>query len=156
MVKQECLADALIDGAREVFETMMFMTIDDNIEPGTVLEGSCLLGSITFKGKIEGCLAISYDMDSAKTIAVNMLGMEPGETVDDDEAADAIGEVVNMVMGSLKTRIMDSIGDIQVSIPSVVCGNELISSLGDDAEKIDITVNIDEAPAKFSFLYREV
>jgi chemotaxis protein CheX len=154
MLKQECFAEALLDGAREVFETMMFMTIDDTVEEGTQIQGAALLGSITFKGGIEGCLAISCDMQCAKTIATNMLGMELGEEVDEDETADAMGEVANMVMGSLKTRILESVGDLNVSIPSVVTGTELVSSLGEDSVKLDIMVNIDEMPAKFSLLYR--
>jgi chemotaxis protein CheX len=155
MLKQECFAEALLDGAREVFETMMFMTVDDAVEEGTQIQGEALLGSITFKGGIEGCLAVSCAMDCAKTIAINMLGMEPGEEVDEDETADAMGEVANMVMGSLKTRILETVGEINVSIPSVVTGNELISSLGEGSAKIDMMVNIDEMPAKFSLLYKD-
>lgn len=155
MLKQECFAEALLDGAREVFETMMFMTIEDNVEHDAEVAGSSLLGSITFKGGIEGCLAVCCDMECAKTIAINMLGMEAGEDVDEDEVADAMGEVANMVMGSLKTRILESVGELNVSIPSVVSGNELVSSLGEGSQKIDMMVNIDEMPAKFSLLYRD-
>ncbi|MCK5564558.1 MAG: chemotaxis protein CheX [Planctomycetes bacterium] len=155
MLKQECFAEALLDGAREVFETMMFMTIDDTVEEGTRIQGEALLGSITFKGGIEGCLAVCCDMECAKTIAINMLGMEPGEDIGEDEVADAMGEVANMVMGSLKSRILESVGELNVSIPSVVTGNELVSSLGEDSGKIDMIVSIDEMPAKFSLLYRD-
>ncbi len=155
MIKQECFAEALLDGAREVFETMMFMTIDDTVEEGTQIHGETLLGSITFKGGIEGCLAVCCDTECAKTIATNMLGMEQGEDVGDDEVADAMGEVANMVMGSLKSRILESVGELNVSIPSVVTGNELVSSLGEDSAKIDMIVSIDEMPAKFSLLYRD-
>jgi chemotaxis protein CheX len=155
MLKQECFAEALIDGAREVFETMMFMTIEDNVDPDASVQGTSLLGSITFKGGIEGCLAVCCDMGCANTIAVNMLGMEAGEEIDEDEVADAMGEVANMVMGSLKTRILETVGELHVSIPSVVSGNELVSSLGEDSRKIDIMVSIDEMPAKFSLLYKD-
>ena len=155
MLKQECFAEALLDGAREVFETMMFMTIDDTVEEGTRIQGEALLGSITFKGGIEGCLAVCCDMECAKTIAINMLGMEPGEDIGEDEVADAMGEVANMVMGSLKSRILESVGELNVSIPSVVTGNELVSSLGEDSAKIDMMVSVDEMPAKFSLLYRD-
>ena len=155
MLKQECFAEALLDGAREVFETMMFMTIDDNVEPDTQIQGEALLGSITFKGGIEGCLAISCNMECAKTIAINMLGMEPGEEVDEDETADAMGEVANMVMGALKARILETVVELNVSIPSVVTGTKLVSSLGEGSVKTDMMVSIDEMPAKFSLLYRD-
>ena len=156
MVKQECFAEALLEGAREVFETMMFMTLEECHEPGLEIEGSTLLGSITFQGTVEGCLAICCNVDCAKSIAVNMLGMEPGEEISEEEVADAMGEVANMVMGALKSRILESVGDVQVSIPSVISGNELVSTLGENSEKISMMVNIDEMLAKFELLFREV
>jgi chemotaxis protein CheX len=156
MVKQECFADMLLDGAREVFETMMFMTLEECHVPSLQVEDPTLLGSITFKGSVEGCLAICFNIDCAKSIAVNMLGMEPDEELSEEDVADAIGEVVNMVMGALKSRIMESVGDVQVSIPSVISGNELVSTLGENSERVSMMVKIDEMLAKIDLLFREV
>ncbi len=61
-----------------------------------------------------------------------------------------------MVLGAVKARIQDSVGGIEVSIPSVVRGHELISSLGDGANRVRILVSIDEEHvAELSFLYRD-
>lgn len=155
MITQECFSEALVDGAREVFETMLFMTVEQENELYASIEGQSLLGSITFKGPLEGVMTICCDMECSKMIAVNMLGLEPGEEISDEEVQDAIGEVTNMVMGSLKSRIMESVGDVQVSIPTVISGTELDSSLGEGTETIDLIVNIDDNIARLGLQYRK-
>lgn len=154
MLVQDCLNDALIEGTREVFETMMFMTVEPCNDLYEAIEGPALLGTISFKGKIEGVLSICCGMECARNIAINMLGMEPDEEISDEEVQDAMGEVSNMVMGSVKSRIMDSVGDVQVSIPSVINGSELETHL-ENAECIRTEVTIDEFMACLTVLYRE-
>ena len=156
MVDEVCITDALLDGAKEVFETMVFMDIDEFIEPDLTLEGDTLLGSITFQGEIEGCLGIRCGMPCAQTIAANMLGMDPGEEISQPEICDAIGEVSNMVLGSIKSRIQESAGELQVSIPTVVSGQNLENNLGEGASTILVKVNTgDEYVIELSFLYRK-
>jgi len=46
--------------------------------------------------------------------------MEPTDEMSKEEISDAMGEVTNMIMGSIKSRIQDSIGNLEVSIPSAV------------------------------------
>ena len=156
MVDEVCLNDALLAGAKEVFEIMVFMDIEESSEPDRQVEADALLGSITFRGNLEGCLAICCSAPCAKTIAVNMLGMEPDEEISQADINDAIGEVTNMVMGSVKSRLQDNLGNIDVSIPSVVSGRRLENSLGDGAGKVLIKFNIEaEYIAELSLLYRE-
>ena len=157
MVNELCLNEALLDGAKEVFETMIFIDLEKSDDSNHVIEGDSLLGSITFTGNLEGCMAIYCGTECAKTIATNMLGMEPDEQVSDEDVCDAIGEVTNMVMGSLKARIQDDIGNIEVSIPTVVCGQEIENSLGEKAtSKIWVNVNVGQVhPALFSLIYKE-
>ena len=82
--------------------------------------------------------------------------MDSSEELSEEEICDAIGEVANMIMGSVKSRIQDNIGSLEVSIPSVVSGRKLENSLGDKASKILNKVNIeDEYIAELSLLYRE-
>ena len=177
MLDQITLNDVVLDAAREVFETMIFMDIETNNEArpevagqaiigsinfrtksdcGLVIDGKSMLGSITFKGTLEGCLAISVGQTCAELIAKNMLGMEPDEALSIEETCDAIGEVANMVMGSIKTRIQDIYTDIEVSIPSVITGCEMRNSLGEKSSKVVASAWLDEQEAiEFTFLYRE-
>lgn len=154
MITEISFTDVLLESAKEVFETMIFMTVDENFDKLSV-EGDCLLGSITFTGNIEGCLAMSYPQTNAKNIAANMLGLDVDDDISDDDVRDAIGEIANMVMGSIKARLMQQgVGNLEVSIPCVVTGKELTSSLGDKARRINETIIIDDEPAELTFLYR--
>jgi len=156
MLDTIALKDVLLAGAKEVFETMIFIDIAECCEPDRKPEGEKLLGSITFKNSIKGCLVICCSIPCAKGIAINMLGMEPTAEISKEEICDALGEVTNMIMGSIKSRIHDSIGDIQVSIPTVVSGRELESSLGEDANKITLRLNIEDRDImELSLLYKQ-
>lgn len=156
MVDEVCINEALLAGAKEVFETMIFMDIAEPSEPDQRIEGDTLLGSITFKGDLEGCLTICCGVTCAKTIALNMLAMEPTDEISEEEVCDAIGEVTNMVMGSVKARLQDSMGNAQVSIPTVVSGHGLHNSLGAGACKVLLRAAFDdEYAAELSLLYRE-
>lgn len=156
MIEQICLNEALLDAAKEVFETMVFMDLEESTEQQQDIEGWALLGSITFKGTLEGCLSICCSTPCAQAIAINMLGTDTAEELTEADTCDAIGEIANMVMGSVKARILEKVGNLEVSIPSVISGRSLENNLGERATKITIPVNIeDEYVAELCLLYRE-
>ncbi len=156
MIDEICFSAALLEGAKEVFETMIFMDLEEPSEPDQQIEGDSLISSITFMNAIKGCLAIRCSIPCARTVAANMLGIDTPEEITEEELCDALGEVANMVMGSVKSRIADDIGEVQVSIPTVIRGQNLANSLGEGANKILVTVNTgDEEIIEFSFMYRE-
>ncbi len=161
MVDQSCLNDALMESAKEVFETMVFMDLAECFDDEAKIEGSSLLGTITFRitfeGRLDGCMTIYCSTDCARAIAMNMLAMDPDEEISEAEVSDAIGEITNMVMGSVKTRVQDRVGSLDVSIPTVITGRELDSSLGDGANKAVIRVSLDgEHLMEFALMYREI
>jgi len=150
MIEEKCFSAALLDGAKEVFETMVFMDLEESGESAPQIEGDSLLGSITFSNALEGCLAVRCSMSCAKIVAANMLGLES-----DEEIGDAIGEITNMVMGSVKSRATSEAAELQVSIPTVVRGQNMANSLGEGAGKVVVTTSPDEEHViEFSFLYR--
>jgi chemotaxis protein CheX len=156
MLDTIALNDILLASAREVFETMIFMDISESPDSNAKPESETLLGSITFTNHIKGCLTICSDMECSKTIALNMLGMEPGNEISREEICDAIGEVANMVMGSVKKRVRDSLGDVQVSVPTVVIGRQIESSLAEPSTKVQTRLHIDgKYIALLSLLYKE-
>lgn len=158
-VDQVCLNEALLSGATEVFETMIFMDIRESPEQDSHPKGDTLLGSITFTGDMEGCLGICCSVPCASAIAKNMLGLTEADTLGEAEITDAMGEVANMVMGSLKSRIQEAVGTVNVSIPTVVRGQALDNSIGDhenSANRILTRLNLaDEYTAEISLQYRQ-
>ena len=156
MIDEKCFSTALLEGAKEVFETMIFIDLEESSETGQQIEGDSFLGSITFTNGIEGCLAIRCSVPCARIIAANMLGTDSSEEIPEEGICDAIGEVTNMVMGSIKSRLQTDGGELLVSIPTVIQGQNLASSLGNRASKVLVKVNTeDEDIIEFSFLYRE-
>ena len=159
MVDEVCLNDTLLAGVKEVFETMIFMDVRGSDEQDQHPKGNTLLGSITFTGDMEGCLGICCSVSGAKAIAQNMLGLTEAEDLSEEEITDAIGEVTNMVMGSVKSRIQDVVGCLNVSIPTVVRGRSLDNSLGDHGNpthKTLMKLNVaDEYTAELSLCYRQ-
>lgn len=159
IVDEVCLNEALLAGATEVFETMIFMDVRESDEQNQHPKSNTLLGSITFTGEMEGCLGICCSLSGAKAIAQNMLGLTEAEDLGEEEITDAIGEVVNMVMGSVKSRIQDTVGNLNVSIPTVVRGQSLDNSLGDHGNttrKTLMKLNIaDTYTAELSLWHRQ-
>ncbi len=155
MITTVSFKDALLDGAKEVFETMVFMALEEAPEKSPDINEEALLGTITFKGNLEGCLGVCCSPRCAKAIAANMLGMESVDALSESDINDAIGEIANMVMGAVKSRIQEEVGTIEVSIPSVVQGCRLRNSLGDAANRVTVNAALEGQTAEFSVLYRE-
>jgi chemotaxis protein CheX len=156
MIDQVSLNDVLLESAKEIFGTMIFMDIVEvkELDPKDAIWD--VLGSITFKGGIEGCLAICCTKPCAQAVAVNMLALDSPEELTEDGMYDAIGEIANMVMGGLKSRILKLVGTLEVSIPSVVSGRELRNTLGDSAIRVSVKACVDDKyNCEFMLTYRE-
>jgi chemotaxis protein CheX len=155
MIEQFCMSDVLLESVKEIFQTMIFMSVEPCDKGNPAIEGELLMGSITYKGDIEGCLGICCTMECAKAIAANMLCMESPDEVMEEDLVDAMGEVSNMVMGSIKTRLQDTITNIELSIPSVVAGRALRTNLGDGTSRTQMHVTVGDVHAmELSFVSR--
>ncbi len=154
MIEQVCISETLLDSIKEVFETMIFMSVAKGEDQAATIEGDTFLGTITFKGEIEGCLGICFSDDCAKTVSANMLCIDDPAEVADEDLADAIGEVANMVMGSVKTRLQGDMPNLEISIPSVICGRVLKSNLGEATIKERLMVKIDQFDVELTFSCR--
>lgn len=124
-VSEMSFSEVLVDSAREVFETMIFMSVEETFDENAFSDEDNLTASILFKGAISGGMAINCSIGSAKEITASMLAMESGEEISDTDMFDAMNELANLVMGSVKTRIYSELGDIQVSIPSIINSSQL-------------------------------
>ena len=143
MIEQIALGDTILESTKEVFETMIFMDVEKASD--SYIEGEAVLSSITFTGDIEGCMSFCCGVDCAKLIAKNMLGMEPEDEIELSDVSDAMGEVTNMVVGSIKGKVQESLGNMELSIPSVVKGHDLEESMGDGEIRESVTINIQDS-----------
>jgi len=156
MVTALALKDTLLESAKEVFESMIFMTVEQTEDVMSSDTDAMLLATITFTGALEGGLSICCSLASAQAIAASMLCLDSPDELGGEDAIDAIGEVANLLMGAVKTRIQDDIPNLSISIPSVVEGRQLSNRLSEGTEKIDVDVSLAATyPATFTLLYRE-
>lgn len=81
-----------------------------------------------------GILAIHMSDEIAKTITGNFLGMEIHEV--NEDVQDSIGEVANMLGGNIKTVLSENGKDINLSLPSTICGTEYNFQCKDDTEQV--------------------
>ncbi len=152
MVTMESLQAVLLDAAKEVFETMVFTSLEPADSPAPA-GNEAFLATITFKGGLEGCLFVHCDPACAQRIAAGMLCTE--ETLPETDVIDALREIANLVVGGVKTRLMNEFKDIQISIPSVVQGRQLTTHVPDGMTRLAVPVTIAAGfPAEFSLLYR--
>lgn len=110
----------------EVFKVMLSM--DLSLEPPALLPGdsaSQIAGSVGFAGQATGVVYLYSDTLFAKVITSRMLGLEMAEVDQDDMVNDAFGEVCNMVVGQVKSRLCDAGLPCTLTIPSIVRGRGL-------------------------------
>ncbi len=155
MVTQSVSNSLLLEAAKEIFETMVFMSLQPSDQASSQIGGDSLVGTISFSGEVEGCFDFRCDETCAKVVAAGMLGMESVDELAEEDASDAIGEIVNMIMGSIKAGD-ETFGKVQVSIPTVIKGKEIEHTLrGEQAQAMSAYAVIAEKhPIDLSLLWR--
>jgi CheY-specific phosphatase CheX len=157
MIDQGLLKTALWDGAKEAFDTMIMLPIEpvesfsDDGDP----TGS-LVASITFTGSMTGALVIKTPKASAEHVAKSMMMMEADEEIDPVEVNDALGEVANLILGGFKTRIAEPIGEINISVPMVMEGKEVIPAMGSNVEKAEVYAKADSCELRMTVVYKNI
>ena len=116
--------DKIIEATKEIFDTMIMVAVT----PGKPLAApvsqfKCSLSAMVgFAGFKQGNLAIHLSESVAKGLTGDFLGMEVDEI--NEDVQDAMGELANMLAGSLKPFISANGGKVELSLPSVVHGEE--------------------------------
>lgn len=83
-----------------------------------------------------------------------MMMMEEDDEIDEAEVQDALGEITNLLTGGLKSRLLDSVGDIEISVPTVVCGKNVKPSVGISCQKTCIYAKAGDHPISINLVYK--
>jgi chemotaxis protein CheX len=113
----------LVSATQDVFETMVFRSVQTL--PPLVQEPvftSHVVGTVAFAGSRSGAVSLHSSTEVAREITGAMLGI-PAASVN-GEMPDAIGEVVNMIAGTLRTRMAAIEPGWSIAIPTVVVGSD--------------------------------
>jgi len=113
----------LHDIALEVFASMIrcpLTTPPDGVSGSYARD---VAGTVAFSGSWTGYVSIVTSQQAARHITASLLEMEPSQV--DGQLRDAMGEVVNMVTGSFRTRMMKP-GDVwTITMPVVATGSDV-------------------------------
>jgi chemotaxis protein CheX len=111
-------AEQVSEIARDVWGS--FLALDLVHVPGAAepLEGSTVAGCVHVSGGWSGSIFVECTRGHADAAAAAMFAAEPG-SLSEDEVADALGELTNMVGGNVKGLLP---APSTLSIPSVALG----------------------------------
>jgi CheY-specific phosphatase CheX len=115
-------AARLIENATlEVFSTMLATEL--GVEPAfrdpEPFQQSDVMGLIGFAGAARGYVSLHCSRDLAAHFTGRLLGLDGTEVESMDDIRDAVGEVVNMIAGTLKAAL-GSEEPIEIALPTVV------------------------------------
>jgi chemotaxis protein CheX len=131
-LNEQDLAGYVIDATKEVFNTMVMVELQDSYpltEPVTSFHCS-VTGMVGLAGTYTGILSIHCPQPLALRITSNMLGMDVEEVSED--VNDALGEIANMLGGFVKQILSKGGLDINLSIPTVIAGEDYtVNSMSD-------------------------
>lgn len=114
-------AEVIRSATQGVFETMLGTELTsgepfEDPEPFYASEVTALIG---LAGEVAGYVSIHCTGKQAAAFTARLLGMEAEEVLSQDEVRDAVGELVNMIAGSVKTGL-SSHGKVEIALPTVV------------------------------------
>jgi chemotaxis protein CheX len=118
--------DELVNSAAtEVFETMLSIKLaPEPLEQAANNNGQGhIAGSVGFIGRLSGVVYIHATESLAKTITSTLLGLSEPEIEGNEMVNDAMGEMANMIVGHMKSRLSDRGMPCVLTIPSVVRGS---------------------------------
>jgi hypothetical protein len=106
----------LVQAALEqVWESMLYAVAEPLPEGSDALAGA-LEASITVSGAWNGELRLFCDGDAARQMAATMLGAPQDEELPELDVHDAVGEILNVVGGSVKGALE---GESRLGLPQV-------------------------------------
>ena len=110
------------ESAQEVLETMFFASVfgpaDPLYAPNSDVSEQVVTAELRFSGNPSGRLQVSVTEGAARSIAGNFLGEDSLERISRNDVEQVIGELANMVCGSVLSR-MDSQAVFSLSHPEV-------------------------------------
>jgi chemotaxis protein CheX len=115
----------IVDSTVDVFDMMLSLPIQYAEEKNDLAaNGSLILGSIDFMGDVTGIVNIQVTEKFARKMVSSMLDMEMDQIEGTEEIQDVLGEVCNMVAGSLKSGLCDAGMVCELSTPAVIIGKD--------------------------------
>jgi chemotaxis protein CheX len=122
----ENLDDLITSAVLEFFGTMLNMNTKPVVPKAADVNGEMhVAGSVGFTGMVTGVVYTHTTLAFARRITSTLLGITDAEIEGDDMVNDAVGEMANMLVGQVKSRLCDRGQTCVLTVPSVVRGRSL-------------------------------
>jgi chemotaxis protein CheX len=111
-------------GVTEVMTTMMSFRVQQT--PNTINFASGeghVASAVGFIGKTTGVIYLYASDTFARQMTCRLLGLEDSDIDGDEMVNDAMGELANMVVGHIKSRLVDRGLACVLTIPSIIRGS---------------------------------
>jgi chemotaxis protein CheX len=117
--------DHLVSSAvASVFGTMLNLPVDEESESASASQNEAqIAGSVGFIGVVTGVVFIYSSVTFARNVTRRMLGFETAIT-GEEMVNDAFGEITNMIVGHIKSRLGDRGMQCVLTIPSILRGSQ--------------------------------
>jgi chemotaxis protein CheX len=135
----EELEEMVVDAVDKYFNTMLEMNVafvdsqagltsvdwDEPPPPVFVTDKALIVSMIGFIGSVCGVINLYLEEDFASYLSCRFLGMTPEEVAEEgpDVINDCLGEMSNMIVGTLKNSICDQGHQCRMTVPSIVRGS---------------------------------
>jgi chemotaxis protein CheX len=94
-------------------------------------------------GSLSGILTVCCAAKSAGQLAKSMLG---DAATSDDEVADALGEICNMIAGNFKNKLAGTDETCMLSVPTVISGEEYTFRSMAEGNALETIILFEDAP----------
>jgi chemotaxis protein CheX len=127
---------------QEVFEIMLGAQVALVETPDSGVKGG-FTAIVGLAGALRGVVTVCCSATTAVRIAQGMLG-DTGDS--EGQAADALGEMCNMIAGNFKNKLAGTDERCMLSVPSVISGSEYKFHSLVDGNTMEIAVLFEGAP----------
>jgi chemotaxis protein CheX len=128
---------------KEVFEIMLGSQVQPKADPEFKMAHGEFTAMVGLAGALCGVLTVCCNAQTAGGIAKSMLG----DTAENEEqVADALGEICNMIAGNFKNKLAGTDERCMLSVPSVITGGEYVFRSLADGTCLETILRFKEAP----------
>jgi len=133
-IPAEELVGMMMSSVQDVFHTMLSLEVDlDKHESSVPSEEHCtpafstntemIAANVGFSGKIYGMVYLCMEVSLARSLTMQLLGMDDVDENDHETINDALGELANMTVGGFKNQLSHKGYSCQLTIPSILRGS---------------------------------
>ena len=137
------IVEDIVSCTNEVFSTMIPMEIkaDGSFYQKEDMIATDVISLVSFTGEHSGIIAVFSSKEIALKITTNMLGIEVSRI--DQDVKDAMGELTNMIAGTIKNKVFETFGAMHLSVPIVIAGADLsISSTSKNKHELKFSPGV--------------